>query len=604
LTLLKRLLAVLVAGTLAAGCIPHPSPTPAPPATLAAAATPSSTALPTATTTATATATAVPSPTATATPSPSFTPDPVAGLLAGLSLEEKVGQMLLVGIPGLSFDEGARHAVSDLHAGGVTLLERNAESPEQLVGLLRQLQGVARLPLFVAINHEGGSIVRVQTGVTDFPNAMALGATGDPNLAYEVGRAGADELAAMGVNMNLAPVLDVNTEAANPVIGWRAFGGLPEEVAQFGAYFVHGTQDAGVIAVAKHFPGHGGVSVDSHLALPLVAAPAEQLWAVDLVPFRRAIAAGVSAIMSAHLAVPALTGDPALPATLAPAVMTGLLREQLGFRGLVITDDLDMKGITSQMSQAEAAVRAVEAGSDVVLVMGAGASEDATYAALLDAARSGRLSRARIDDSVRRILALKVRYGLFGPPERSLAVAGSPAHQALAQRVAEAAVTAVNAQGLPLAAGRRTLVISPQTLPAGSAAGDGWTLCGEEVRSRSAECRELLYNPASPADQARLLAQAVALATEYDQVVLGLWDADLQRSQRGDDTQFRLAEALAAAGTPLAVVAWHLPYDLAGAPAGAAALAAYGETEAQVRATVRVLFGEIPAQGRLPVPLG
>ncbi len=604
---MPRLCAALTVGALivsGAGCarpaVPTPLALPGPVETVA----PSATASPTSTAPATTTATPTLPPTPTATPlplpSPSPTPDPVPGLLAQMSLEEKVGQMLLVGIPGPTFDAAARHAVVDLHAGGVTLLAQNAENPTQLSGLVGQLQAQARLPLFVAIDHEGASIVRVQQGVTVFPNAMALGAAGNPDLAYEVGWASAVELAAMGVNMNLAPVLDVNTEPANPVIGWRSFGARPEEVAELGAYCIHGTRDGGVIPVAKHFPGHGGVTVDSHVALPLLAAPAEQLWAVDLVPFRRAIAADIGAVMSAHLAVPALTGDPSLPATLARAVLTDLLRGQLGFDGVIMSDDLSMKGITGQMTQAEAAVRAVEAGCDVVIVMHSSTSQDASCVALLDAVRSGRLSEQRIDESVRRILTLKMRHGLFSPPQRSLAVVGTAEHQALARQVAEAAITAVNPAGLPFAVGRRTLVISPQTLPAGSAAGDGWTLAGEEVARRSSASQELVYDAA---DMGWLLAQAPALAQQYDQVLLGLWDAALRRSQTGDDTPFQLAAALAVSGRPVAVVAWRLPYDLGQVPAGLPSLAAYGETEAQVQATVRVLFGEIPAQGRLPVPL-
>jgi beta-N-acetylhexosaminidase len=605
LTRLCLACALVVAGALVAGCLLPATPAPpVPPLILPpAVAPPPPTAAPQPVPSVTPPVSPA-SPTAPPAPSPTPVPPTVDGLLAQMSLEDKVGQMLMVGIPGPSLDAAAYHAIAELRAGGVTLLAPNAEDPEQLAALLGQLQSEARLPLFVAINHEGGSIVRVERGVTAFPSAMALGATADPRLAYEVGCLGAIELSAMGVNMNLAPVLDVNSEPENPVIGWRSFGADPALVAELGSQFIRGTQAAGVIAVAKHFPGHGGVSVDSHLALPVLTSPAPALWDVELVPFRRAIEAGVDAIMSAHLAVPALTGDAGLPATLSQAVMSDLLRGELGFDGLVITDDLDMKGITSLMSQAEAAVRAIEAGSDMVMIMRAGRNQDAAYAALLAAAQSGRLSAERIDASVRRILALKLKYGLFDPPARSLAPVGAPEHQALARQAAEAAITAVNPQGLPLAAGQRTLVVSPQTLHPGSAAGDGWTLFGEEVRRRASECRELLYDPASPADQARVLARAQAEAAQFDQVVLGLWDAALQRAAGRGDTPFQMAQALAASGRPLVVVAWRLPYDLAGAPPGAGALAVYGEAEAQLRAAARVLFGEVPAQGRLPVPLG
>ncbi len=588
-------LAVLVAGAFslsALGCARLPValwPSPAPTASPTATVTPSPTA--------TATSTPSPTPPPTATPSP--TPNAIEALLARMTLEEKVGQMLMVGLPGPTLDRGARHAVLDLHAGGVTLLAHNADSPEQVARLLDGLRKLSAVPLFVSINHEGGEIVRVQQGVTVFPDNMALGAAGSPELAYAIGRAGGEELAAMGINMNFAPVVDVNTEPRNPVIGLRSFGAQPDEVGELGAQFIRGTQEAGVIAVAKHFPGHGGVAVDSHLALPLQLAPADVLWAVDLPPFQRAIDAGVEAIMSAHLAVPALSGDQGLPATLSRAVMTDLLRGRLGFRGLIITDDLDMKGITSQMSQAEAAVRAVEAGADVILVVHT-PQQDATYAALLQAVRGGRLSQARIDESVRRILALKARYGLFDPPPRSLAGIGGPEHRELARRACEAAVTLVDGAGLPLPAEQRVLVVSPRSLPAG----EGGTLFCQAVARRAAETREVLYQPYSPQDQKRALTEALQLAPGFDRIVVGLWDATLQQAGMGDATPFQMVQELAATGVPVTAIAWRLPYDLGTLSPGVGALATFGaDPPEMIEAAAAALFGEQEARGVLPVPL-
>jgi beta-N-acetylhexosaminidase len=528
-----------------------------------------------------------------------------------MTLEDKVGQMLMCGIPGATLDDGARHTVLDLRAGGVVLLGRNARDPEQLAALLRDLQALAAartpaVPLLVSIDHEGGAVVRFSRGVTFFPSNMALGAaaaSGEPGtlprqLAYEVGRTSAEELAAMGVNMNLAPVLDVNTEPTNPVIGLRSFGAWPVRVSELGVAFIRGTQEAGVIPVAKHFPGHGGVSVDSHLGLPVLQASAEDLWAVELAPFRSAIAAGVDVIMSAHLAVPALTGDDT-PATLAPEVMTDLLRGRLGFRGVAMTDDLSMKGITGRMGQPEAAVRAVEAGCDIILIVACDV-QDAVQAALLDAVRSGRLSEARIDESVRRILSLKVRYGLFAPRRGDLSVVGSAEHQALARRVSQAAITAVQGNGLPLEAGQRILVIAPSYLPAGA---EGGTLFGEEVCRRSSSCREVRYDPYSPGSLEPLLAEVPALAGEFDQVVIGLWDASLQRARTGADAPYRVIGAFVGAGSRVAVVAFRLPYDLAGLPAKVPALATCGTTREQVQAAAAALFGERTAPGALPVPM-
>ncbi|MDI7277364.1 MAG: beta-N-acetylhexosaminidase [Anaerolineae bacterium] len=596
-------------GPVSTSCLRRPAPTAAPPVPVARVASASPAARPSPTPEPTATST----PTATPTPSPTPTPDPVEGLLAAMTLEDKVGQMLMLGLPGPTVDEQARHAVFDLRAGGVVLISRNAESPEQLAALLRDLQALAAshtppVPLFVAIDHEGGAIVRLSRGVTFFPSNMALGAAcadleAPPpswQLAYEVGRHGAQELAAMGVNMNLAPVLDVNTEPANPVIGLRSFGAWPARVSELGAAFIRGTREAGVIAVAKHFPGHGGVSVDSHYGLPVLEASAEDLWAVELAPFRSAIAAGVEVIMSAHLAVPALTGD-RTPATLAPEIMTDLLRGRLRFNGVAMTDDLSMRGITGTLGQPEAAVKAVEAGCDVVLVVACGAVQDEVQAALIEAVRSGRLSGSRIDESIRRILSLKVRSGLFTPRGDSLSVVGSPEHLALARQVSARAITAVQARGPALAAQVRTLAVAPSYLPAGQE--EGWTLFGEEVRRRSSTCREVLYDPYARASLEPLLAEVPQLAGEYDQVAIGLWDASLLRAWGGGDAPYRLVRAFSEAGVRVAVVAFHLPYDLAGLPPEVLALATYGVTRPQVEAAAAVLYGESEARGALPVPL-
>ncbi len=600
---LSRALVALVAAALAAsgaacGSGSPPRLTPSPSALAVSRPLPSPTPSPAPTTSVAATATALP------TRSPTPTRDTSEDPIARMGIEEKIGQMLMVGLPGPALDEAARHLVADLHVGGVVLLLQNAESPAQVQALVGELQALAArqrvpVPLFVAINHEGGSVVRVRTGVTVFPSNMAVGATGSPALAYEIGRLGAEELSAMGINMNLAPVLDVNSEPANPVIGLRSFGARPAQVAEYGAQFIRGTQAAGVIAVAKHFPGHGGVAVDSHQALPTLTAPADVIWSRDLAPFRRAIAEGVDAVMSAHLVVPAL-GAETEPATLSRAVMTDLLRGRLGFRGVTITDDLGMKGITGQMTQAEAAVRAVEAGNDVVVVVYSTEAQDATYRALAQAVRDGRLSERRIDESVRRILALKARYGLAQAQRGPLAAVGTPAHEALARRASAAAITVANGRGLPLAAGQRALVISPRSLAAGEVGG---TLLGQEVHRRAAASQEFVYDPYNLADLQRVLADAPALALECDQVVIGLWNAALGKAERHDDAPYRLVQALAATGRPVAVVALQLPYDLAGLPEGVAAVATYGETPSQVAAAVAVLYGEAPAPGTLPVPL-
>src|SRR5690606_667232 len=255
--------------------------------------------------------------------------------------------------------------------GGVILFARNIRDPVQVANLTRSLQQLAqssgaRIPLFIATDQEGGIVARLRSPAAVMPGAMALGAASSPELAYEAGRSTARQLLAVGINMNFAPVVDVNNNPANPVIGVRSFGEDPELVAELGAAFIRGQQEEGVISTAKHFPGHGDTDTDSHIALPRADHPRVRLDQVELVPFRAAIAAGVDAIMTAHVTFPSIDPTPGLPATLSHRVLTGLLREELGHEGLIVTDAMEMQAITANFGIAEAAVRAVEAVGDMV----------------------------------------------------------------------------------------------------------------------------------------------------------------------------------------------------------------------------------------------
>jgi beta-N-acetylhexosaminidase len=330
---------------------------------------------------------------------------------------DRVGQLLLLGWAG-STAEAARPALRDLRAGGIVFLN-NARTAADATAINATLPALARehglLPPLIAVDHEGGPVPRVE----DVPNlgsnrAFATsGATA--RTACERGQEHARQLRAMGFNMNLAPVLDVNNNPANPVIGARSYGADPALVAELGSAYVRGLQGGGVIAVGKHFPGHGNTSVDSHLDLPVLPHGVDELEQVELVPFRRAVQPDtrVAAIMSAHIAFPAL--DPSgAPSTLSPTAMTGLLRDRLGFDGLAVTDDLaGMRAITDRYTPGQAAVRAVQAGVDLLIIAGDLARQQASRDALLAALDSGDLPRARLDEAVRRVLAVKARFGLL-----------------------------------------------------------------------------------------------------------------------------------------------------------------------------------------------
>ncbi|HEV7666395.1 MAG TPA: beta-N-acetylhexosaminidase, partial [Chloroflexota bacterium] len=405
-----------------------------------------------------------------ATPTPS---DVAHQTLAKMTLEQRVGQVFMLGFVGTALNDANRALIGGLHLGGVTLFGRNIDSGSQLATLDAALQTIADpVPLFISVDQEGGLVVRVTDGATIFPGNMALGATSDPSLARRVAEASAAELLAMGVNMDLAPVVDVNTNPLNPVIGVRSFGSTPEFVSQFATQTIAGLQSSGVSAVGKHFPGHGDTAVDSHRDLPVVLHSRERLDLIELQPFRAAMEAGVDGIMTAHLYVPSIESRQDVPATLSKTVLTGLLREQLGFNGLILTDALDMDAIKKDRSAAEAAVEAFEAGADMLLIAGINADDRAHLSegppALLAAVKSGRISEERLNQSVLRILEAKAKRGILAgavarPPTPSATVLNSAEHRALALDAARQAVTLQrDSEGLlPLRTTQKVLVVVP-----------------------------------------------------------------------------------------------------------------------------------------------
>ena len=336
-----------------------------------------------------------------------------------MTLHEKIGQMLVLGWAGETPEESrtvnayTASLVDELTVGGVVLMGRNIGPPDQTRRAIAEMQARAAArglpPLFVAVDQEGGRVQRL--GPPYYPkrlSAREVGRAGDPAEARAQARTLGEELRALGFNWDFAPVLDVDNNPNNPVIGDRAYSADPQIVAALGAAAVRGFQDdAGILACAKHFPGHGDTDTDSHHALPRIAHSRARLDAVEMVPFRAAITAGVDAVMTAHILFPAL--DPYLPATLSPTVLTGLLRNELGFAGLIVTDDLVMRGVAERWGAPEAAVLAVLAGADLLLCCHERDTQQAVHAALLAAVGSGRLAEARLDESLARIAAAKAR---------------------------------------------------------------------------------------------------------------------------------------------------------------------------------------------------
>jgi beta-N-acetylhexosaminidase len=356
-------------------------------------------------------------------------------------IRRHIGQIAIAGFAGHSIPSDLRSLAREFDLGGVILFARNVEAPEQVADVSREAQSLAReLPLWVSVDQEGGRVARLKSPFTTWPPMATLGRSGDEQLAERFARALAAELKAVGISLDYTPVLDVHTNPRNPVIGDRALAERAEDVARLGRAIITALQAEGVAACGKHFPGHGDTSSDSHHELPLIGHPPDRLRAVELVPFRAAIDAGVASIMTAHILIPAL--DEERPATLSPAIVDALLKKELGYTGLVLSDDLEMRAISARYGIPEATVAAVAAGCDAVLMCGASQEQQvAALEAVIRAAEEGTLPLARLEDALARHRRVKERFLAPAHP-RPLAGAalraalGRDEHQAIAAEMA------------------------------------------------------------------------------------------------------------------------------------------------------------------------
>jgi beta-glucosidase-like glycosyl hydrolase/CubicO group peptidase (beta-lactamase class C family) len=535
----------------------------------------------------------------------------VESTLRKMTVDEKIGQLLFTTYYGgfTATDSPAYqqllHDVQDLHVGGFIVITHG--SPLGVVKsqayptavLANQMQAKSKLPLLIGADFERGTAMRYDEG-TSFPTAMAVAAGGNPKDAYTMGRITALEARATGVNWVYAPDSDVNNNPANPIINTRSFGENPQRVAEFVSAFVKGVEDNAALATAKHFPGHGDTSADSHIDLPLIPANRERLEHLELVPFRAAIAAGVDTIMTGHLSVPALEPDPNIPATLSSNILQGLLRKELGFHGLIVTDAMDMGGITVRYAPGEAAVRAVVAGADCLLMPPV---PDAAFEALQGAVKSGRISKQRLDESVRRVLQAKARLGLH--QNRLVDVNalnhkfGSAAWQKEAQEISDRGVTLLRdtPHRLPLDGTKpsRALLLAlyadPEPYP------------GEDLE-RDLRAR-FDYVTTLRADTRFVNASILKLPSpdSYDIAILAMFVRVSDRKGNVDvpPEQMALAEQVYKTGKPVITVGFGSPYLIERFPQAETWLGAFGISDVAQISVARALFGEIPVRGHLPV---
>lgn len=534
--------------------------------------------------------------------------------LAGMTLREKAGQLMMPQIPGAYAPVGSeeyRRIQRSIVRDGVGGLIVSAGSPTEVASKLNTYQNMARIPLLVGADLETGAgfrfdgILRVPGatdlgGATTFPSLMAIGATGQPRYAFEAGRVTGLEAMALGVHLPFAPVLDVNNNPDNPIINVRSFGEDPGKVADLGRGFIRGLQSTGAIATGKHFPGHGNTETDSHLDLPVIRLTMEQLDSVELKPFRAAVDEGIGAMMTAHIALPEITEGPEVPSTLSRNVLTGMLREKLGFDGLVITDAMDMFAIDRRYSRGEAAVRAIEAGADIVLM-----PPDVTEAVegVVDAVEDGRLSRARLDASVRRVLLAKERVGLHRKRQVEIRnvqrVVGVPEHVALSREIAEKSITVLRNQGeiLPLRGSSNGRVLSVTYRRTSD------LLAGRAFNRRLRDTYRRLRTETVLRDSDDPFYESLRRqAASMDLVILSVYVTYVP--QNGDPTvpeRFsQFIEDLREDGIPHVVVSFGNPYILRDFPGVRAYMLAWSGADASQRAAARALFGEIEIQGRTP----
>ncbi|MFJ6018544.1 glycoside hydrolase family 3 protein [Nocardiopsis alba] len=500
-----------------------------------------------------------------------FEPVLAPRLLAEMDLDDKIGQLLVLSAQGTTAEENAS-LIETHRPGGLIYFDANLDDAEQIARMSAGVQEIAAeqgqgVPLFLGIDQEQGRVVRMPVG-TLFPDAMAVGATGDTELAALRAATTANELTAVGINLNYAPDADVNTDPNNPVIGIRSFGSDPDAVAEMVLAEADAYAENGVVPVAKHFPGHGDTDVDSHSGLPVIDLPRDRWEAEHLPPFRAAVEAGIDSIMTAHVLMPGLESDEDPdPATLSPTLIDGILRDELGYDGVVTTDALNMDGVRQRHSDGEVAVRVIEAGVDQLLMP---PNPEEAGAAIHEAVESGRIDEERIDRSVLRVLTLKEKRGILEAepvdPAAATSAMEDPDHAEAAQRVADASVTLLRNENdlLPLAAGtdvRVTGTGADRIAPALADAGMNVVESGEAV------------------------------------LVVGTSGA------RSSEEQRSLVASGQAQGTPVVVVSQDGPYDLEAFPDVEGYLALYSAVEVSRVAAARVISGQVEPTGTLPVDI-
>lgn len=515
------------------------------------------------------------------------------------SLREKIGQLFVCGFQGKMPDAHILDLIEQYHIGGVIYFRRNVDDPETLAQCSAQLQAASKTPLLIAIDQEGGMVARIERGITLMPGNMALGAAQDEQGVYEAAFHTGKQLLELGINMNFAPCVDVNNNPQNPVIGVRSYGESPQLVATMGIAAVKGFQDAGVAATIKHFPGHGDTSADSHRELPSVPHDRDRLQAVELVPFRAAIQAGVDAVMTAHVIFPAYEPQH-IPATLSSSILTGLLREEIRFDGVISTDCMEMNAISKTIGVGQGAVQAVLAGADLLLISHRWELQVEGIEAIVRAMEQGIITEERIDQSLERIMRLKQRRRILEKEAAQRKRNEGDSAMNVAERLSERSITLVKDEygSVPIKPGTELFCVWPevrvgtevdeviaQDVTLGKALADlGFTVHEQRIGIEPTEEEiERVINDSAP----------------FRQIIVGTYNASFSIGQQ------QIIQNLAARpNVQLIVAALRNPFDLNAFPDVPCYIASYENKPLAMHSLAKVLTGARPASGKLPVTVG
>lgn len=521
-----------------------------------------------------------------------------------LTLEEKIGQLFIVGFYGEEFNDDLLNLIKDYKIGNVILFSRNISSVKQLYKLNKDIHTNMEKHLgimpFITIDQEGGMVTRIFNDATFFPGAMTIGATNIDN-AYYVGQKMGEELRALGINFNLAPTLDVNNNPHNPVIGVRSYSSSEKKVANYGIAYIKGLQEKGIIATAKHFPGHGDTNIDSHLGLPIIEHSKERLNRIELYPFKKAINSGLDAIMSAHIIFKAY--DSERPATLSKAVLTGLLKNELGFKGLIVSDCMEMKAIDDTVTAPVGVLEGLLAGLDMVFVSQTPAKQMKAVELVKEAVLSGKFPLYLLDEKVEKILKYKAKsYEILKdeffakPYSEQEKILLDPATKAKALEIVSDSLTLVKGDNVDPS--KKTLVLAPDPF-ASTVIEDEFSKNDRSIYDMIKQENNSLLIPSrikiKPVKEE--IEKYLELAKEYNQVVLCTYNATINQAQ------IELTKRLNALGKDFYVISMRNPFDILNFPEVSNYLALYEYTPNSVRVLINYLTGKIKPKGKLPVSL-